>query len=344
MGAGQHADLRQDRAHGAHVAAVDADAGVEDVVAHNLRLQVMEDLADELLVELGFLTLGEDRGHGLGLHGVDGGVALLLDGLLVGVAQFDFGDGAQRRLDFGLDGQHQLAGLLGGLLREADDGVNHGLEAAMAGHDGFEHGLFGKLLGFRLDHQHGVGGAGHDELEGRILHLVDGGVQLQRAIDVADAGGAHGAHEGDAGDGQGGGDGDHGQDVRIVLEVMGQNGHDHLGVVAIALGEEGADRTVDQAGDQRLTLGGTTLALEIATGNAAGREGLFLIVHGEGEEVHADFRLLGGDDGGQHGGFTIARPHGAVGLTGHPARFEDQLAPGPVEFFTMDFEHIIHLS
>ena len=53
MGARQHADFGDDRAHGLHVAAVDADAGVENVPAHDLGLQLLEDLADLLLGELG---------------------------------------------------------------------------------------------------------------------------------------------------------------------------------------------------------------------------------------------------------------------------------------------------
>ena len=169
------------------------------------------------------------------------------------------------------------------------------------------------------DHQHGVGGAGDDEVEVGGLGLVDRRVHLELAVDVADAGAADRAHEGHAGQRQRRGGGDHGQHVRIVLEVMAQNRDDDLGFVAIAVGEERADRTVDQARDQRLTLGGTALALEIAAGNAAGREGLFLIVHGEREEVLAGLGRLGRDDRGEHGGFAVGGEHRAVGLAGDAA-------------------------
>ena len=40
VGARQHADFGDDRAHGLQVAAVDARAGVEDVPAHDLGLRV----------------------------------------------------------------------------------------------------------------------------------------------------------------------------------------------------------------------------------------------------------------------------------------------------------------
>ena len=76
VGARQDADFGNDRADGLQVAAVDAQAGVEDVPAHDLGLEVVEDLA-ELFGRNG---AGFDaRGEGvldLLLGGVDGGVAL----------------------------------------------------------------------------------------------------------------------------------------------------------------------------------------------------------------------------------------------------------------------------
>ena len=46
VGARQHADLGHDRTHGLGVAAVDALAGVEDGVAHDVGLEVAELLAE----------------------------------------------------------------------------------------------------------------------------------------------------------------------------------------------------------------------------------------------------------------------------------------------------------
>ena len=43
--------------------------------------------------------------------------------------------------------------------------LDHRLEVAVAEHDRAEHHLFGELLGFGFDHQHGVAGAGDDEIE-----------------------------------------------------------------------------------------------------------------------------------------------------------------------------------
>jgi hypothetical protein len=128
----------------------------------------------------------------------------------------------------------------------------------VAEHHGAEHHVFAELLGLGLDHQDGVLRAGDDEVEGRGLEVGHVRVQGVLAVDVADAGGADRAHEGHARQGQGGGGRDHREHVGIVLEVVGQHGDDDLGVVAPALDEEGADRTVDQTGDQGLRAPGSS--------------------------------------------------------------------------------------
>ena len=126
-----------------------------------------------------------------------------------------------------------------------------------------------------------------------VLHLLDRRVDLDLALDDADPGRADRAHERHAGQRQRGGGGDHRQNVGIVLEVIGEHGRDDLRLAAELVGEQRADRPVDQARRQRLALGRAAFALEVAAGNAAGGEGLLLIVDGEGEEVLAGLgRLL----------------------------------------------------
>ena len=146
----------------------------------------------------------------------------------------------------------------------------------MTEHHGAEHDVFVELLGFRFDHQHGVGGAGDDEVELGVGHLVERRVEHVFVVDEADAGGADRALERRAGNGQRGGRGDQRQNVRIVLHVMRQHGDDDLGLVAPAVDEQRTDRTVDQAGNQRFLFGRTAFALEVAAGNAAGCVGLLL--------------------------------------------------------------------
>ena len=95
------------------------------------------------------------------------------------------------------------------------------------------------------------GGAGDDEVELAALHLLDGRVEDVLAVDIADAGGADRAEERNARQRQGGRAADQRDDVGVVLQVVAQHGGDDLDLVAEAVGEQRADRAVDQAGDQR---------------------------------------------------------------------------------------------
>ncbi len=175
----------------------------------------------------------------LGLYRVDGGVTIGLLGDLVGIAQlgfemlqhFGFKSGVVFRLEF--------ARLLGGHFGELDDRVDHRLEALVAEHDGAEHHVFVQFLGFRLDHQHGVLRAGNDEVEARLVHLVEMRVENIFAVDVADARAADRAHEGNAGERQRCRGGNHRQDVGIVLEIVLDDGDDDLGVVLVAFRKSG---------------------------------------------------------------------------------------------------------
>jgi hypothetical protein len=95
--------------------------------------------------------------------------------------------------------------------------------------------------------------------------------------------------------------------------------------------EQRADRAVDQAGGQRFFFGRTAFALEEATGDFTGGEGLFLIVNREREEI--DIRLRGflGNHGAEHSGVAVRGEHGAIGLTGDAAGFEGEHAATPFD-------------
>ena len=157
---------------------------------------------------------------------------------LVGFAEIGLGNLADlcrklfaARIDF------QLPRLFRRALGKLDDGVEHRLEVLLAEHYGAEHHILGEFLCFRLDHQHGVGGACDHEVERALAHLVDHRVQRVFAGDIADARGADRAQEGNAGQRERGGGRDHGDDVWIVLHVMGEHGGDDLRLVAEAAGE-----------------------------------------------------------------------------------------------------------
>ena len=340
MGARQHADLRQDRAHGGQVPSVDAALVVENVPAHDLGLGLVERLRDVFGGKFRLGACGRERGEHLGLDGVDGGVALLLLGERIGGAQIGFAYLEHRLFDLRSIIRGKFARLLGGLLGQADDRLDDRLETGVAGHHRLQHGVFAELLGLQLDHQHGVRGPCHDQIEGRVLHLFDRRIDPDFALDDADTGRPDRPHERHAGKRQRRRGGDHRQNVRVGLEIIGEDRGDHLRIATEVIGKQRTDRPIDQAGGQRLAIRGTPFALEIAAGNSPRSKRLFLVVDGEGKEILAGLRLLGGDDGRQHRGFAPGGEHRPVGLTGHASGLERELAPAPVEFFALYVKHL----
>ena len=339
MGPRQDADFRHDRADRLQVAAVDARALGDDVATHDRFLELLEHLADELRrggVDGAFRSkLRLEVRFG----GLDGVVALGLAGDGVSGAELSLGDclglGVERRMVRYVDRPR----LLGGFLGQLDDRVDDRLEAAVTEHDRAQHDVFAELAGFRFDHEHGIAGAGDDEVELRVGHGIDQRVQHVLAVDVADAGGADRAHEGDTGKGERGGSGDHRHDVGIVLEVVREHGRNHLRFIPIAGGEERADGTIDEARGQRLLLGRPALALEVAARDLAGGEGLFLVVDGEREEIDPRLLLRGADDGGEHRGFAVGGENGTIGLTGEATGLQNKRATRPFDLDTLDVEH-----
>jgi hypothetical protein len=83
-----------------------------------------------------------------------------------------------------------------------------------------------------------------------------------------------------------------------------------LDFVEPALGEEGADGAVDDAGGEDFLFGRASFALEVAAGEAAGCGGALAVIDGQGEEFLAGLRLGGGDCGDQHDGFAELNSHG----------------------------------
>ena len=100
MGAGEHPDLSQDRAHGGQIAPVDAALVVENIPAHHLGLSLVERLPDFPRGKLRLGALRRDRGEHLRLDRVDRGVALLLVGDRIGGAKIGLAHFHNRLFDF----------------------------------------------------------------------------------------------------------------------------------------------------------------------------------------------------------------------------------------------------
>ena len=332
----QDSDLGLDRPDGAGIAAVDAFAGIQNGVADDVLLDRLEGGGDGV----GGMGLGERlprRRLGLG-ELLD---PRLLDPLGIGLAQPGLGEPAHLLLDPGLRriGRLQVPGLLGAVLGERDDRLDHRTALPLGEHHRAQHLRLGQRLRFGFDHQHRIGGAGDHHVEGRVLKLVHARVEHILAADVADPGAGDRTEEGDAGDGQRRRGSDQSRDVRVVFEIVAQDRADDLCLVAETAREERADRPVDQPRGQRFLLRRAAFALEEAARDASGREGLFLVVDRKRKEIDALPGLLLRHRGTEHGGFAIGHEHGAVRLAGDPACLDDQRTAAPGQFLPVNRKH-----
>ena len=126
---------------------------------------------DELLLRL---RVGEGELR-LFAGGVEGGRTLRLVGQAVGGVDVLADEVLELLLDRGLVvALRELPRVLGGLFGEGDDRLADVLAGLVAEHDGAEHLVFRKLLGFGFDHHHGVRSAGDDEVEAAFRDLLPG--------------------------------------------------------------------------------------------------------------------------------------------------------------------------
>ncbi len=216
------------------------------------------------------------------------------------------------------------------------------LDGLMAQPERLQDDLFGHLVGAGLHHQDGLGGPCQPQVQETALHLRDGGVDHQSAVYVADARGADRPSEGDVGNRQSGRGGDDGEDVRLMLLVLREGRDDNLYLMPHVLGEQRAQGTVGQAGDEDGALGGAALPALEGAGNAAGRVESLLKVHRQREEIYP-FPLLGGhSSGSQQDGVTAADGDGATGLQGQMARLQGEgMVPQP-GYEGATFHYLLH--
>ena len=187
VGARQDADLGHDRADGLSIATVDAQPGVEDGAAHDVGLELLE----QRLGCGGVHSLGGERLGDLLFGGADEVLPGLLLRLLVGFGDPGGAEFAHLGLErgFGFRRLGDVPRLLGRVLGEFDDGLDHRAHMVVAEAHGAEHDRLGQLLRLALDHQHAFGGAGDDEVELAAGELVAGRVEQVFTVGVADAGG-----------------------------------------------------------------------------------------------------------------------------------------------------------
>ena len=125
---------------------------------------------------------------------------------------------------------------------------------------------------------------------------------------------------------------------------MRQHGHNNLRLVPVTLDEERADRAIDQAGNQCFLFRRASLALEIAAGNTSGCKGLFLIVHGQREEIDSRLGRLCRHNSRENSRLAIGGKHRTVCLACNTPGLEGQLAAGPHQLNFLDIKHTSFLS
>ena len=242
----------------------------------------------------------------------------------------------QRLVDLRLDDLHlRLAGLLGQLALERAQL----LDVVVRDVERVEDLRLGDLARARLDHQDRVLGTGHDEVElGVLEQVLLVGVDDEVAVDLADPHRAHGRRERDVGDHQRGARAVHRQDVVRVDVVDRERDRDELRLVAPALGEERAQRTVDHASRQRALLPRATLALEERAGDLPGGVHPLLDIHRQREEV--DVAEVPCRRGAEDHCVPCPDDDRAGGLLGHAAGLERDLRTSNLDGDRRYFCHV----
>ena len=323
MHAGQHTDLAGDRTERRGVALVGPHALLEDGMAVGLVLEILEHDVNVGVGELALAEFGGERGLGLGLEGVDVGLAHLLFLAEDGLGHLGAGDALNDGAGLGFGGDEGEDRL--GLARDGDeflDGLDDGLDCLVGEFERLNEAGLGQLVGRAFDHQHILLVADVDEVEVRLEHLLDARVRHELSVDLPDAECADRAVPRNVRDGQGGrGAVDH-RDVGLVRLVGGEQDPDDLHFVQEAGGKKRPARAVAQARSEDLLFGRAAFPLEEAAGEAAGRRVFLPVVNREREEVLAGPHGRGNGGGDKHGGLADGDGDSAVGEFGEGASRE----------------------
>ena len=324
MHARQHAHFAPNRADFRHAAAVGTNALLDNLLAHDFLVQVVQRISDfgfalrELLRQRfdGFLLhLRFTRLTLLTVEGVEHPHALVVGEFAHGLLHVVAGH-VQRHFDLFLaDFRHNLVLEL-----------NELLDVLVAEHDGVEHRRFADLVRARFHHHDGVLRAGKVNVHIALCALLFIGVDDVLPVHAADNHRARRAVPRDFADRQRDGRTDHRGDFRRHILLNAQHGHNNLHIVAHSLVEQGAQRAVDQAAGQGRLFGRTAFTLDEAAGNLAHRVLLFLHVHSQREEVHAGTGGRRHRRVHHHDGIAQMHPDGASRLFAVFAEFQRQLA------------------
>ncbi len=169
-----------------------------------------------------------------------------------------------------------------------------------------EDDFLGDLFGPRFHHDDLVSSADDDEVEQALVHLGHFRVQHEFTVDIADMHGAYRPLEGYLGDGQARAGPDDRKYVRVVFLVGGKDRGDYLYLAVPVLRQERPYRPVGLPAGQDGRLAGAPLPPYKASRYFTGGVKSFLVVDGQGQEVHSLPRLPVEADGYQDDCIAVA--------------------------------------
>ena len=224
------------------------------------------------------------------------------------------------------------------------DRVDRKLHLLMAEKDRAQHHVFRQLIGFGLDHQNRALGPGHHQIQGRILQLRGGRIHDQLAVHVSDASRPDRSFERDARQRQRSRGADQRRNIGVDFRIDRHHVQDHLHFVVEAVGEQRANRPINQARGQHLFFRRTPLTFEEAAWDAPGRIRLLDIVDRQREKVLPGASLAGRHDRGQHHRIVHRNQHAAVGLACDFPRLELHRVRPELKRLGHFLEHLVFLS
>ena len=231
---------------------------------------------------------------------------------------------ALRRGEFAL----RLAGL-GDEFPDAGDDL---LAALVAELDGRQHLLFGRFARPGLDHHNAVFGAGDGDVELGALLLFVGRLDHRSAVHHRHSHAAQHVVERNVGQRQRRRRAIHGHRAGVVRRIGRQHQADDLRLAGVPFREQRADRPVDQAGGEDLTIAHAAFAFQEPAGDPSRGVGVFTIVNGQRKERSARLRLPVGTGGAQHHRFAESHRHGAMRLLSEFPCFQGQDPATQVDF------------
>ena len=339
---GQGADVAQ-------ATAVDAVVLGQDAAAHDLALQLLEGVA-QLLVLLGVVHIGELVREHLAHVLLDLMDAILTRQLLgdgerlVQILVSDLVDTGIQLVGV-LREELEFLGLLGGDLLELILSLADHLDERLGGFKTTGHDLLiglgltlvidevpGVLAGTRLDHGDGNitvldHAASDHNLEHGALTLAPTREGDPLAINQRQTHTGDRAFERQTGNHSGSGSGVQGDDIVSVIRVHGEHGLDDLHFVAQGVREQRAQRAVDDAAGEDGLGARAAFTAEERARNLAGSVHLLFNINGQREEVVVLLRAGTGGGGGQNHGIVVeVGGHSAIGLLGEAAGLEAQRA------------------